>query len=104
MLFNIFLADLFFILSDVDIARYVDDNTPHITADDINDVIASSEKTSKAFFKWFENNLLKSNTDKCHLLLSSSNTVSRKDMVRKPFTETSIPYYFDHVINLNENQ
>ena len=28
LLFNIFLADLFFILSETDIANYADDNTP----------------------------------------------------------------------------
>ena len=27
-------------------------------------------------FKWFENNLLKSNADKCHFLVSSSDAVS----------------------------
>ena len=72
MLFNIFLADLFFILNDVDIASYADDNTPYVIAGDINGVITSLEKASKALFEWFENNLLKSNADKCHLLVSSS--------------------------------
>ena len=41
LLFNIFLADLFFILNDVDTASYADDNTSYITADDINGVITS---------------------------------------------------------------
>ena len=43
LLFNIFLADLFFILNDVDIASYADDNTPYVIADDINGVITSLE-------------------------------------------------------------
>ena len=76
LLFNIFLADLFFILNDVDIASYADDNTSYVIADGINDVIVSLEKESKALLEWFENNLLKSNTDKCHLLVSSSDAVS----------------------------
>ena len=76
LLFNIFLADLFFILNDVDIASYADDNTPYVIADDINGVITSLEQTSKASFEWFENNLLKSNADKCHLLVSSSDAVN----------------------------
>ena len=76
LLFNISLADLVFILNDVGIAGYADDNTPYVIADDINGVIASLEKASKALFEWFENNLLKSNTDKCHLLVSSSDAVS----------------------------
>ena len=62
---------MFFILDDVNIASYADDNTPYVIADDINGVIASSEKASKAMFERFEINLLKSNADN-HLLVSSS--------------------------------
>ena len=52
LLFNIFLADLFFILNNVDIASYGDDNTtPHVIADDINGVITSLEKASKVLFE-----------------------------------------------------
>ena len=76
LLFHIFLADLFFILNDVDIASYADDNTPYVIADDINGVITSLEKASKVLFEWFENNLLKGNADKCHLLVSSSDAVN----------------------------
>ena len=78
LLFNIFLADLFFILNDVDIASYADDNTPYVIANDINGVITSLVKASKALFEWFENNLLKSNANKCHLLVSSSDAVNLK--------------------------
>ena len=38
LLFNIFLADLLFILNDVDISSYADNN-PYVIADDINGVI-----------------------------------------------------------------
>ena len=75
LLFNIFLEDLFFILNNVDIASYADDNTLNIVADDINGVIKSLEKSFKALFEWFKNNLLKSNADKCHLLAISSENV-----------------------------
>ena len=47
-----------------------------ILPDDINGVIASLEKASKALFEQFENKLLKNNADKCHLLLSFSDAVS----------------------------
>ena len=70
------MADLFFILNNVDIASYADDNTPYVIADDVNGVIASLEKALKTLFKWFENNLLKSNADKCHLLVHSSDAIS----------------------------
>ena len=78
LLFNIFLVDLFLILNDVDIASYAGDNTPYVFADGINGVITSLEKASKVLFEWFENNLLKSNADKCHLLVSSSDVVNSR--------------------------
>ena len=39
-------------------------------------VITSLEKASKVLFEWFENNLLKGNAGKCHLLVSSSDAVN----------------------------
>ena len=68
----------FFILNDVDTASYADHNTPCVIADDINGVITSLEKASKVLFEWFENNLLKSNADKCNLLVSFSDAVNLK--------------------------
>ena len=67
---------MFFILNDVDNASYADDNTPYVIAGDINGVIASLENASKVLFEWFENNLLKGNVAKCHLLVSSSDAVN----------------------------
>ena len=40
LLVNIYLADLFLIMDDIDMANYADDNTPYVTADDIDEVIA----------------------------------------------------------------
>ena len=78
LLFNIFLADFIFfiILNHVNIASYADDNTPYVVADDINGTTKSLEKASKVLFGWFENNLLKDNAEKCHLLVSSSDAVN----------------------------
>ena len=78
LLFNIFLADLFFIVNSTYIANYADDNTPYATAIDIDSLIASPEEASKYLFTWFDNNLMKSNADKCHLLVSSNEKVTIK--------------------------
>ena len=51
--------------------------------------------------RWFCFHLLEAI---CKKLITRHNIVGRKDMVCKPFTETSIPFYFDHVINLSANQ
>ena len=75
LLFNIYLIDLFFVIEDTDIASYADDNTPYIIDDTVEGVIKSLEEVSKKLFKWFDDNLMKSNADKCHLLVSTNETV-----------------------------
>ena len=38
LLFNIFLRDLFYMMSDTDFASYADDNTPDVSADTTDEV------------------------------------------------------------------
>ena len=47
LLFNIFLADLFFILSETDIANYADDNTPYTSSNDVNGLIKEFRRSFK---------------------------------------------------------
>ena len=74
----VFLTDLFFIVNSTDIANYADDNTSYATANDIDSLIVSLEEASKSLFNWFDNNLVKSNTDKCHVLVSFNEKVTIK--------------------------
>ena len=76
LLFNIFLADLFLIHSDIDIANFADDNTPYLSAKNVEDVIESLERALVSLFRCFENNLLKGNADKCRFLVSTSQEVN----------------------------
>ena len=78
LLFDIFLINLFFIIEDTDITSYADDNTPCISADNICVVIKSSEKASEILCIWFNDNLMKINADKCHLLVNIKNAVKIK--------------------------
>ena len=41
-------------------------------------VIKSFEEASEILFKWFSDNLMKTNADKCHLLVSTNNTIKIK--------------------------
>ena len=50
-LFNIFLTDLFLVVKDVNIANFADDNTPFTSANNIDGLIDSLEKTSSSLFK-----------------------------------------------------
>ena len=71
-----FLADLFFIHSDVDIANFADGNTSYLSAKNVEDVIEFLEQASVSLFRWFENNLFKGNADKCHFLVTTSQEVN----------------------------
>ena len=72
LLFSIFVSDLFLVLSDVEFASYVDDNTPYVVKNIIRSVIKSLENTSVELFEWFSNNQMKANPDKCHFRTSES--------------------------------
>ena len=78
LLFNIFLIELFFIVEDIDIVSYADDNTTYISANNKNEVIHCLEKATNTLFKWFSDNLMQSNADKCYLLVSTYNIVNIK--------------------------
>ena len=65
-------------MDDKDIANYADGNTPYVTADDIDGVIASLENASNTLFKWFSDNLFKGNVDKWYLLGNVKDEVSMK--------------------------
>ena len=72
ILFNIYLCDLFFFLENIDVASYADDTTPYTCGSDFKEVIKYLEESSKILFKWFKDNYMKANADKCHLLLSTN--------------------------------
>ena len=69
LLFNIFNSDLFLILNNKEIASYADDNTRYCSYKNFENVIICSESTADDLFTWFNNNGMKANADKCHLLL-----------------------------------
>ena len=63
---------------DIDIASYSDDSTPFIVENNIENVFASLEQVSDALSNWFKNNHLKSNVNKCHVLVSTNKAVGIK--------------------------
>ena len=71
LLFNIFISDFFLILNNIGIASSADDNTPYCSYKNFEDVIACSERTVDDLFTCFNDNGMKANADKCHLLLST---------------------------------
>ena len=77
LLFNIFFCDLFLFVEEVDIMSYADDNTPYVCSENIDITLEKLEEVGKALFEWFSNNnFLKANADKCHLILSTDEPFS----------------------------
>ena len=70
LLFNIYLNDLFFLLKDINVCNFAVDTTPYFCHEELQVVLEKLEKHSDFCIKWFENNYMKLNTDKCHLLVS----------------------------------
>ena len=106
-LFNIFLVDLSFILNKIDIANYADDNMPYTSSNDVNGVIKRLEEASKELFKWFDDNLMKSNHEKCHLIVSTNyngignfqiENTKREKLLSIPFdNKLSFDYYLSNI-------
>ena len=68
LLFNIHLCDLFYFLEDLDIASYADDTTIYTVSEKKESVIRALETSSSLLFGWFNNNFMKTNSDKSHLI------------------------------------
>ena len=60
--------------SKCNIANFADDNTPYCFGSDNESVIEILENDSVRLFRWFEDNAIKANPDKSHLILSSPDT------------------------------
>ena len=63
-------------MKETSFASHADNNTPHVTAENLDEVIKSLEKDSIKLFQWFSDNQLKVNHDKCHLLVNGKNSLT----------------------------
>ena len=106
LLFNIFLCDMFLFCNDIGFASYADDNTPYCIGKTTQEVISQLEKSSKSIFEWFENNGMKVNPDKCHLLLSKNENFEaniNENRISNTRFEKLLGVTFDNQLNLNHH-
>ena len=61
---------MFFMVDNIDIASYADDNNPCSVGKGQCDLETKLQKTSVKLFKWFHGSGLEANQEKCHFLLS----------------------------------
>ena len=64
LLFNIYLNNLFFFLKDLGICNFA-----YIFNESLENVLKLFEKNSILAIRWFKNNYMKLNTDKCRLIV-----------------------------------
>ena len=70
LLFNFYINDLFFVIEKTDICNYADDDTLNACDMSVENQIRRLEQDSLLAIKWFDNNNMKLNEDKCHFLVS----------------------------------
>ena len=106
LLFNIFLCDMFLFCNDIDFANYEDDNKSHCIGKTPEELISQLEKSSKSIFEWFENNGLKGNLYKCHLLLSKNDNFGaniNENRISNTRFEKLLGVTFDNQLNFNHH-
>ena len=69
ILSNIFLRNLFLVAL---VSSYPDDDTIYDAGDTIDEATFSLQESSLKLFKWFADNQMKANEDKCHLIVSTN--------------------------------
>ena len=85
-------------MNDVDFGSYADDSTTFFAGDDTNDVVLKLKNASKTLFKWFNDNQMKSNPDKCNFICSSSAKASimiKNQQISNGFCEKPLGVFFD---------
>ena len=97
---------MFFMVDNIDIARYDDDNTPCSVGKSQSDLETKLQKASVKLFKWFHENGLKANQDKCHFL--SSLDINTKFLLPACILENSnsqklLGVTIDRKLNFNEH-
>ena len=61
------MCDMFLILKTTSFTGYVDVNTSFVVRDNTNNVIKALEEVGENLIKWFSENQMKLNTDKCRV-------------------------------------
>ena len=71
LLFNIYFNDLFFVLS-CEACDFADDTTPFVSDLNLEIVLEKLEENAEICNDWFDNNYMKMNPEKSHLLVSGN--------------------------------
>ena len=73
LLLNIDLIDVLLECEDDNINSYADGTTPYSCPENMSSAITKLQRIAKIIFRWYQDNHIKANPGKIHVLLSSSN-------------------------------
>jgi hypothetical protein len=76
-IFNIFINDIFYFISDSSLYNYADNNTLSYSGYDLDKIINTLEKDSLNLIDWFTLNQMKVNPDKFQAIAIGKNTQSK---------------------------
>ena len=76
LLFNIFLCNLFLSIENKYFTNDADDTTPYVIGNNPDEVVSELKDITEKLFAWFSQNEMKANLGKCHMLLSSRNSLN----------------------------
>ena len=68
-MFNIYINDLLFFIQNSDICNYAGDTTIYSCDRSLDNITHALENDCNVALKWFADNFMKLNADKCHLLV-----------------------------------
>ena len=69
LLFDIYINDLLLFIQNVDVCNYADDTTIYTCDKNLRNITHRLEHDCSVALKWFSDNFMKLNADKCHLLV-----------------------------------
>ena len=103
-MYNIFLSDLFLVISDTDFCSYADDNTVYNSGNSIDEVISSLQESAEKLFQWISHNQMKENTDKYHLIVSTDEPIEIRvgeSLIKNNICEKLLGVKIDNKLNFD---
>ena len=104
--FNIFINDIFYFIDKTKIANYADDTTIYANHDNLTELLKLSEKESRIVLDWFRKNEMKSNDDKCHLIVANNENISLNleyDTIESSDTVKLLGVFVDKKLDFSEH-
>ena len=82
LLFNIFINDLFLFVEKSEVCNYADDNSLTVANTSIEKIISTLESDISILEKWFTNNGMLLNENKCQFMIIEPSRSSRNDIAK----------------------